>query len=106
MQANRPEITLPRLKQIIEDELVEMAAKPSVREAVDHVSIRDVVNAAAKLLAAIEAFEEGAPVAAMAAVGSFLEQAKKSLEDMVSTPGSYAPKKPSQRVSLKPAKKS
>lgn len=76
------------------------------REAVDHKSINSVVGVASKLLAAVEAFKEKAPPAAINAVTPQLGQLEKTLENMVSTPGSYVPtpKKVPQKVSLKPVK--
>lgn len=77
-----------------------------LREQVDHAAIKDVVTAAQKLLSAIEAFKSSAPPAAINAVTPNLDQIAQSLENMVTTPGSYvqAPRRKAQRVSLKAAK--
>ena len=98
-----PKISLVRLRQIIKDELVQN----SVNEVVDHNGIRDIVTIASKLLAAVEDFKEKGSPAAINAVTPHLGEIEKTLENMVSAPGSYvaAPKKEPQMVSLKPAKK-
>jgi hypothetical protein len=97
----RNQITLPRLKAIIAEEL-----KTSLEEAVDHASIREVVNGASKLLAAVETFQETANGPMLNAMTPALGQIAQALEDMVSTPGSYVEKKKAepQKVSLKPVK--
>lgn len=94
-------LTLPRLKKIIAEEMAR-----AISEEVDHASIRDVVNVASKLLAAVEAFEKGANGSMKSAVTPHLDKIEVTLEDMVSTPGSYVDKKKTapQHVSLKPAK--
>lgn len=83
-----------------------MRLQRGVHEAVDHKSINSVVGVASKLLAAVEAFKEKAPPAAINAVTPQLGQLEKTLENMVSTPGSYVPvpKKEPKHVSLKPVK--
>jgi hypothetical protein len=94
-------ITLPRLRKIIAEEL-----SSSVNEAVDHASIREVVNGASKLLAAVEVFQKSANGPMINALTPHLAQMEKILEDMVSTPGSYVEKKKVEpkKVSLKPVK--
>lgn len=94
-------ITMPQLKKIIGEEL-----RLSLKEAVDHASIREVVNDASKLLAAVEAFKKSANGSMMNALTPQISDIEKVLEDMVSTPGSYVEKQKTkpQKVSLKPAK--
>jgi hypothetical protein len=77
-----------------------------VTEAVDHASIRDVVNVASKLLAAVEMFKEKASPHAINAVTPHIGTLEKVLEDMVSTPGSYVqkPKVEPKKVSLRAVK--
>jgi len=96
-------ITLPRLRKIIAEELT-----VSMNEQVDHASIREVVNTASKLLAAVEAFQSTANGPMTNAVTPHLAEIGKVLENMVSTPGSYVEKKKAvvQRVSLKAVKSS
>lgn len=95
-----PKITLERVRQIISEEV----SAATIKEAVDHKGITDVVNVASKLLAAIEDFKEKAPHAAINAVTPHISELEKVLENMVSSPGSYVPvqKKKAQHVSLKP----
>jgi len=94
-------ISASRLREIIIEEI-------AMHEQVDHAGIRDVVNAASKLLAAVENFKKVAAPTMMSAVTPQIAQIEKVLEDMVSTPGSYVnkPKLEPQKVSLKPAKAS
>jgi hypothetical protein len=94
-----PQISMSKLREIIKDELVQH----TVTEAVDHKNITSIVTVAGKLLAAIEAFKEKAPPAAINAVTPHMGEMEKVLENMVSSPGSYVPqpKKEPQRVSLK-----
>ena len=94
-------IGLLRLRYLIKEEL------SSVKEAVDHKSISDIVAVASKLLAAVEGFKEKAPPAAVNAVTPHLGELEKVLENMLSNPGSYVarPKKEPKKVSLA-AKKS
>jgi len=96
------QITLPRLRNIIAEELA-----ASMQESVDHASIREVVNGASKLLASVEAFRESANVTMSNSLIPHLDAIALTLEDMVSSPGSYVEKKKAepQRVSLQPAKK-
>lgn len=98
--SNRTKISLPHLQNIIVEEI-----KSFVSEQVDHQSIRDVVNGASKLLAAVEDFEENASQSMTNAVTPHLAEIKKVLENMVSIPGSYVEKKNTlKKVSLKPSK--
>lgn len=94
-------ITLPRLRSLIAEEL-----KSNIQEGVDHASIREVVNGASKLLAAVETFKEVANGPMTNALTPHLDAMAKALEDMVSSPGSYVEKKKAepQKVSLKPVK--
>lgn len=96
----QPKIKLNDLRRIIREELT------TVNEAVDHAGIRDVVTGASKLLAAVEAFKTSAPVSVVHAVTPHIDILEKVLEDMVSTPGSYVPKKKLEpkKVSLKAVK--
>lgn len=85
------------LRKIIRNEL------KSVNESIDHAGIRDVVNAAQKLLGAVESFKKDATPAAINAVTPQLDQIEKVLEDMLSTPASYVQKtKTFKKVSLRP----
>lgn len=96
MTTQAPKISLLRLKQLIGEEV------HKVNEQVDHKSISDIVGVASKLLAAVEAFREKAPPAAVNATTPHLAELERVLENMLSTPGSYVPtpKKEPKRVSL------
>lgn len=93
-----PKITLEQLRRLIREE--------AMKETVDHKSINSVVGVASKLLAAVEAFKEKAPPAAINALTPHLSEIEKNLENMVSSPGSYVPvpKKEPKKVSLKAVK--
>lgn len=93
-------------KQVLQRIIREEAA--ALAEAVDHKNINSVVGIASKLLAAVEAFKEKAPAAAVNATTPHLSELEKVLENMVSSPGSYVPqlKKEPQKVSLKAVKQS
>jgi predicted nucleic acid-binding protein len=95
----KKKITLPRLQKIISEEI-----KIYMNEAVDHEAIREIVNGASKLLAAVESFKETATQSMTNAVTPHIDELEKVLENMVSSPGSYVPKeKPIvKKVSLKP----
>lgn len=94
-----PSLKLKDLKRIIKEEVT------ALQEKVDHGAIRDVVNGAQKLLAAVEAFKTSAPPSAIHAVTPHIDELERVLEDMLSTPGSYVPKPKTEpkKVSLKPA---
>ncbi len=100
MTTQSPKISLVRLKQLIGEEL------QKVTEQVDHKSISDIVGVASKLLAAVEAFKEKAPPAAVNATTPHLAELERVLENMLSSPGSYVPrvKKEPKRVTLKATK--
>ena len=93
-------IKLNDLRRIVNEELALM------REQVDHAAIKDVVNGAQKLLAAVEAFKSTAPPSAIHAVTPHIDELERVLENMLSTPGSYVPKKKVEpkKVSLKAVK--
>jgi len=93
-------IKLDDLRKIIGEELA------TLKEQVDHAGIRDVVTGASKLLAAVEAFKAAAPPTAINAVTPHLDHLERTLEDMVSTPGSYVPrpKVEPKKVSLRAVK--
>ena len=93
-------LNIKDLRKIIKEELA------AVNERVDHAGINKVVTGAAKLLAAVEAFRDGAPPSAVNAVTPHIDLLEKVLEDMVSTPGSYVPKVKVEpkKVSLKAVK--
>lgn len=95
----KSKITIDRLQAIIAEEI-----KRSVNEAVDHQSIREIVNAASKLLAAVESFNDSASTAMLNAVTPHLDQLGTILEDMVNSPGSYVEKQKNvvKKVSLRP----
>jgi len=94
-----PSITAQRLRTIVSEELRRLG------ERVDHKGISSVVAVASKLMEAIESFKEKAPPAALNAVTPHVSALERSLEDMVSSPGSYVqvPRREPQRVSLKAA---
>jgi|SRR3990167_6256350 hypothetical protein len=96
-----PKISLPRLRQIVTEEI---SAK--IQEQVDHAGIRDVVNGASKLLAAVEAFKASATGAMISALTPQLPEIDKVLENMVSNPASYVEKKKVEpkKVSLRAVK--
>lgn len=78
-----------KIRQIIREELKK---KKRLAEDVDHSGIRDVVNGASKLLAAVEGFQEHASPSMTHAVTPHIDAIRAVLEDMVSTPGSYVQK--------------
>lgn len=99
-------ITVPQLKEIIAQEI-----NSTLQEAVDHEAIREVVNGASKLLAAVEAFKEVASPSMVNALTPQINQIEKTLERMVSNPGAYIQKKKPlaknvlpKKVTLKPQK--
>ena len=96
MTAKSPTVSLDRLKQIIAEEI------DKVNEQVDHKTINSIVGVASKLLAAVEAFKEKAPPAAINATTPHLGELERVLENMLSTPASYVPrvKKEPKKVSL------
>lgn len=97
---NRQNITHARLQTIIAEEI-----KRSMHEAIDHASIREIVNGASKLLAAVESFKADASGVMLNAVTPTLSNLQKTLEDMVSNPSSYIDKQSSvKHVTLKPVK--
>lgn len=95
-------ISINDLKAMINEEIALFS------EQVDHAAIKDVVTVAQKLLSSIESFKSTAPPAAINAVTPHLDQIAQTLENMVTTPGSYvqAPRREPQRVTLKAAKAS
>ena len=90
-------ITRTRLNQIVKEELQKL------NEEVDAAGIRDVVNSASKLLDALAAFKKDAPPTTVSSVSQHVDGLTKSLEDMVSNPGSYVVK-PSKVISLRKVK--
>lgn len=96
-----PKISLPRLREIVAEEVT-----AKMQEQVDHAGIRDVVNGASKLLAAVEAFKGSATGAMISALTPHLGEIDKVLENMVSNPASYVEKKKAepQKVSLRAVK--
>lgn len=99
-----PAISKDRLRAIVKEEIEKAKLeRKKVQEGVDHKSINSIVTVASKLLAAVEAFKEKAPHAAINAVTPHIAEIEKALENMVSSPGSYVPqlKREPQRVSLK-----
>lgn len=93
-------INVKDLRRIIKEEL------SSMNEQVDHAAIKDVIVGAQKLLAAVEGFKGSAPPSAISAVTPHIDELERVLEDMLSTPGSYVPKKKVEpkKVSLKAVK--
>lgn len=71
------------LQRIIAEEL------RSLHEQVDHEGAKRVVNAASKLLKAIEAFKDDPTPTMVDATTPHLDVLYSTLEDMVSNPGSY-----------------
>ncbi len=100
------EISETRLREIVIEELEASHKAKTVQEAVDHAGISAVVTAASKLMAAVDGFKQKAPPAAINALTPGLSQLEKTLEDMVSTPGSYVakPKVEPKKVSLRAVK--
>lgn len=99
-------ISEKRLREIVIEEFKASRQQTQVQEAVDHAGISAVVAAASKLMAAIDAFKQKAAPAAINALTPGLGQLEKTLEDMVSTPGSYVakPKVEPKKVSLRAVK--
>ena len=97
VRMNKQRISMPRLKEIIRDEL---------REALDHDDAAALVGVVSKLFKAIEAFEEKASPAAINAATPHLGELKKVLNAIVDAPRSYVsqPKKEPQHVSMKAGK--
>lgn len=95
-----PKISLKDLRRIVKEEV------STLHEQVDHAAIKDVVTGAQKLLASVEAFKKTAPASAIHAVTPHIDELERVLEDMLSTPGSYVPRKKVEpkKVSLKPVK--
>ena len=94
---SKPQISLPRLKEIIKDEV-----NRHLKEAVDHDDAASLAMSAAKLLKAIEAFKEKASPAATNAVTPHMAALETALDNIVSAPRSYVaqPKKEPQHVSM------
>lgn len=99
----QPKISVERVRKIVAEELARLT------EEVDHAGISNVVKLAGKLLDGIKKFDEGASGKMKSSVVPHLDQLRKTLEDMVSSPGSYVdvPVKEPKIVSLKaqPAEK-
>lgn len=91
-----------KIRKIIREEL----KKKRLAEEVDHAGIRDVVNGASKLLAAVEAFKGSASPSMIHAVTPHIDAINAVLEDMVNTPGSYVQKVKAEPkvVQLRPVK--
>lgn len=88
------------LRKIIKEELEMM------NEEVDHVSIRNVVNAASHLLKAIDSFEKSKATSQMiSGTSNYLQKLRVSLEDMISNPTSYLEKNQSKVVTLRKVSK-
>ena len=86
-----------RLRQLVREEINKLC------EDVDHEAIKHVVATAQKLLAAVEAFKNEASESMASAVE--LDELQKTLENMVSAPGSYivSPERKQKVVHLRPA---
>lgn len=99
-QKRRPKISVERVRQIVAEEV------RRVHEDVDHAGISNVVKLAGKVLDAIKKFDDAATGRMKSAVTPHLDQLHKTLEDMVSTPGSYVDviKQEPKVVSLRPVK--
>jgi hypothetical protein len=94
-----PRITLNKIKEIIREELL--------REGEEHQAAVDMADASAKLLKALEAFEEHASEKLKSDVRAHVDDLKQTLGRVVSSPMTYvdAPKKvvtPAKKVSFKP----
>jgi hypothetical protein len=98
---DKQKIDIVNLREMIKTEI------NVLNEQLDHNGIRDVVTHASKFLAELEKFQDNATGTMLNAVTPQITKLAVTLEDMVSTPGSYVdqPKRVQQRVSLKPAKK-
>lgn len=91
-----------KIRSIISNEI-----KTLMAEAIDHESIKLVVTGASKLLAAIESFNNDASIEMTNSVTSHISSLEKTLEDMVSNPGSYVTKERVRNVvTLKPVNQS
>jgi len=94
-------IDLNRLKSIIREEM------SNLREGDDHDAASKVMSSAAKLLGAIETFEEAATEKVKVELGEHLEAVEKLLNRVINSPMQYivpvAPKGVVKKVSLKPA---
>lgn len=86
MTAKTPTVSVEKLRQIIAEEI------EKVNEQVDHKTINSIVGVASKLLAAVEAFKEKAPPAAINATTPHLGELERVLENMLSNPAGYVPK--------------
>jgi len=100
MTQKNTKFKLTDLRRIVKEELT------SLKEQVDHTSIRDVVTKASELLAAVEEFKAEAAAPVINATTPHLDELERVLEDMVSTPGSYVskPKVEPKIVSLRAVK--
>lgn len=96
--------------ELIQDLRADLSRAPKcpkgLNEQVDHAGMSAVVSSASKLLAAVEGFKEKASAHAINALTPGLSDLEKTLENMVSNPGSYVvkPKPKPQRVSLRAVK--
>lgn len=92
-------ITKQVIQRLINEEL-------KLLESVDHQGVKQVVSLASSLLKAIETFKSKSPTPAMTnAVTPYLDTLAKTLEQMISNPGSYVTqvKKEPKTVKLRKA---
>jgi hypothetical protein len=94
-------ITLPRLKEIIQEEL------NALKEGEDYDTASKVMSSAAKLLSAIGSFKESASASAMSTVSPHIESLEEALKQIAGSPLQYvdAPKPVAKKVSLRPTGK-
>lgn len=86
-------VTEKQIRQVVREEL-----RAKLTEAVDHESITGIVSGASKLLKAIDAFRTSAGAQAMNAVSPEIDAIASRLEDMVSNPGGYVERPPTQKI--------
>lgn len=97
------EIKIDDLRRIIREELQETdvtVSGPSGKYSIDHEGAAMVVSSASKLLSALQAFEEKAPIPAKNALLNRAPDLKSTLEDMVQSPASYVTKQVPQDVTV------
>jgi len=83
------------LRKLVNEEL------QSLSEQVDHEGVRTVVNAAGKMLKALEAFEKDTNVAMSNALTPGMNELKTVLESMIANPGSYVDRPSAAQQTIK-----
>lgn len=95
MKTVRAKIDPDWLKKLVVEEI------KSLREQVDHEGVRAVVNAASKMLKAVEVFEKDSNIAMTNSLTPGLGQLKSQLEDIIDNPGSYIDKPGAKTIKLR-----